>query len=45
MRISPSFDKRNKLFSLGKWVGTSPLCINENMECITTALIPSKTNK
>lgn len=38
MQIAASFDKRRKLFSLGKWVGTTPLYINEDMECVTTAL-------
>src|SRR5689334_2889382 len=28
IKISPSLNKRNKLYSLGKWVDTSPLCVN-----------------
>nr|P33537.1 RecName: Full=Probable DNA polymerase [Neurospora crassa]CAA39046.1 putative DNA polymerase [Neurospora crassa] len=33
------YDKREKLYSLGKWVNTSPLCINENFEVISKALV------
>lgn len=28
LKISPIFNKRNKLYSLGKWVDTSPLWVN-----------------
>lgn len=38
MKISSTYDKRKKLFSLGKWVSTSPLYVNESFECVTTAL-------
>ena len=38
MKISSNFYKREKLFSLGKWVSTSPLYVNESFECVTTAL-------
>lgn len=37
--ISSDFDKRNKLFSLGKWVGTSPLVINNNREIVCLDLV------
>jgi hypothetical protein len=33
------YDKREKLYSLGKWVSTSPLCINEKFEVISKSLV------
>lgn len=36
MVVSGDYDKRNKLFSKGRWVDTSPLIINESFEIITT---------
>lgn len=38
MKITSSYDKREKLYSLGKWVTTTPLYVNEYFECVTTAL-------
>lgn len=39
IRISPSFSKRNKLYSRGIWDDTSPLCVGENGEISTLDLI------
>ncbi len=38
-KISGDYDKRNKLFSKGKWVDTSPLVINEKFEIVPLDLV------
>lgn len=39
IKISGDYDKRNKIFSKGKWVDTSPLIINHLFEIISTDII------
>jgi hypothetical protein len=39
IRISSNFNKRNKLYSLGKWVDTSPLCVNKHLQITPLNLI------
>jgi hypothetical protein len=38
MHIDGKYTKRNKLYSKGKWVDTSPLVINEHFEIISLDL-------
>lgn len=36
MRVYSNFSKRRKMYSLGKWVNTTPLCVNSSLQCMTT---------
>ena len=42
--IKSDYDKRNKIYSLGKWIDTSPLLINDEFKIITLNLIKHTNN-
>lgn len=45
MKFLSNYDKRQKIYSMGKWVKTSPLCINSSLQIVTTALSKIEVNE